>query len=103
MKLQTSKPGVGLPTSVEPDYLRSIVESLAFPREMGDGKAIQEARDLIHGHFNAVGLKSRESGRYKNIVVGDPSTAEVLIGSHYDTVAGTPGADDNSSAVASIS
>ena len=35
-----------------------------------------------------------------NVVVGDPRRARILIGAHYDAVSGTPGADDNASAVA---
>ena len=34
------------------------------------------------------------------MIVGDPRRARVLVGAHYDAVAGTPGADDNASAVA---
>ncbi|MBA4396738.1 MAG: aminopeptidase [Syntrophus sp. (in: bacteria)] len=41
---------------------------------------------------------------FSNIIVSIPGKADpgeiVLIGAHYDTVAGTPGADDNASAVA---
>src|SRR5262249_55472133 len=35
-----------------------------------------------------------------NVVAGAPQTARILIGAHYDAVPGTPGADDNASAVA---
>ena len=35
-----------------------------------------------------------------NVVVGDPSRARVLVGAHYDSIPGTPGADDNASGVA---
>ncbi len=45
-----------------------------------------------------------EGNRYNNIVVsleGDSRREEtIIIGAHYDTVSGTPGADDNASAVA---
>ena len=45
-----------------------------------------------------------EGNRYNNIVVtleGGPQGEEtIIIGAHYDTVFGTPGADDNASAVA---
>ena len=34
------------------------------------------------------------------MIVGDPRRARVLVGAHYDAVPGTPGADDNASAVA---
>jgi Zn-dependent M28 family amino/carboxypeptidase len=35
-----------------------------------------------------------------NVIAGDPLQAKILIGAHYDAVPGTPGADDNGSAVA---
>ncbi|MEM6258405.1 MAG: M28 family peptidase [Planctomycetota bacterium] len=42
----------------------------------------------------------------KNLVVEWPGTTKageiVIVGAHYDTVAGTPGADDNASAVAMV-
>ena len=45
-----------------------------------------------------------EGNRFNNIVVsleGDSRREEtIIIGAHYDTVSGTPGADDNASAVA---
>jgi Zn-dependent M28 family amino/carboxypeptidase len=46
----------------------------------------------------------QEGRRYNNIVVTLEGTSlreeSVIIGAHYDTVSGTPGADDNASAVA---
>ena len=38
--------------------------------------------------------------RVGNVIAGDPQRARILIGAHYDAVPGTPGADDNASAVA---
>ena len=38
--------------------------------------------------------------RVGNVIAGDPLRARILIGAHYDAVPGTPGADDNASAVA---
>ena len=35
-----------------------------------------------------------------NVIAGDPQRARILIGAHYDAIPGTPGADDNASAVA---
>jgi Zn-dependent M28 family amino/carboxypeptidase len=37
-----------------------------------------------------------------NVVVGDPSRARILVGAHYDSISGTPGADDNASGVAAL-
>ena len=36
------------------------------------------------------------------MVVGDPRRAKILIGAHYDSIPGTPGADDNASGVAAL-
>ena len=37
-----------------------------------------------------------------NVVVGDPRRATILIGAHYDSIPGSPGADDNASGVAAL-
>ena len=37
-----------------------------------------------------------------NVVVGDPRRAKILIGAHYDSIPGTPGADDNASGVSAL-
>ena len=91
----------GVLDAVSPDFLREVVESLAVPRVHGtpDNEAV---RRLIIDLFSAsgvsrLGIEEDEEG---NVIVGDPRRARVLVGAHYDAVAGTPGADDNASAVA---
>ena len=37
-----------------------------------------------------------------NVVVGDPRRARILVGAHYDSIPGSPGADDNASGVAAL-
>jgi Zn-dependent M28 family amino/carboxypeptidase len=39
-------------------------------------------------------------GNFKNIFQGRLESATILVGAHYDSVPGSPGADDNASAVA---
>lgn len=56
------------------------------------------------GYLPDVQEYSYQKGVFSNIIVSKPGTMPhqgvVVIGAHYDTVVGTPGADDNASAVA---
>ena len=62
----------------------------------------------IEGAFAAHGLTSKlqtfESGgrNVNNVEVSPPDPAAIVVGAHYDTVPGSPGADDNASAVAAL-
>lgn len=84
---------------VSEDYLRKVVESLSFSRHWSEAAENEKARKLIINEFEAFGFTPIYSGRYDNIVVGHAKRGK-LIGAHYDSVKGTPGADDNASAVA---
>ena len=74
----------------------------------GDG--LEKAQDYVRRAFEAAGLAvSEQSYEYKgrrvaNLIAdlpgGGPSAVPYIIGAHYDTVLGTPGADDNARAVA---
>src|ERR1043165_978876 len=89
---------------VSPDKLRHYVEMLAFPRHyVAERRANVRARDLLVRLLTSFGYAPVLQGAYDNIVVtfGDaPGGPSLLLGAHYDTVPGTPGADDNGSAVA---
>ncbi len=73
-------------------------------------EALEEAAGYIHECLDWSGLEPRydpftfRGATYKNVVAEvegeDPDAARVLVGAHYDTVRGTPGADDNASGVA---
>jgi len=87
------------------------VKNLHFDRNPYDRSLeLEQAAQYIEREFLKVGLEVKEDsfqweGRsYKNIVAekkGRTSSDRVLIlGAHYDTVPGSPGADDNASAVA---
>lgn len=83
---------------IEQDYLRDLVGKLAFPRPVNSFENTT-ARNIIAEELR----KFHEpvvAGKNKNVSAGDPSTAKFLVGAHYDSVPGTPGADDNASAVA---
>ena len=62
----------------------------------------------IAGAFNALGLEARfqsfeSRGRtVRNVEVSPQGDALVVVGAHYDTVPGSPGADDNASAVSAL-
>lgn len=79
--------------------MQEFVRLLSFPRPV-DTQANEWARDIVVGAFRQIGRTPNITGAYDNIVVGDPATAKYIIGAHYDSVATTPGADDNASAVA---
>jgi Zn-dependent M28 family amino/carboxypeptidase len=89
--------------AVSPDFLRSVVERISVPRVRGTPENETVRRDIVE-RFKALeaGRLGVREDRAGNVVVGDPNRARVLIGAHYDSVPGTPGADDNASGVAAL-
>ncbi|MBI4655242.1 MAG: M28 family peptidase [Elusimicrobia bacterium] len=73
---------------------------------------LEKARDYVRKEFEKYGykpiLQTYESGHYKGIftnLVAEKSGEKqkekiILVGAHYDTAAGAPGADDNASGTA---
>jgi Zn-dependent M28 family amino/carboxypeptidase len=110
MRLVAARPGSkpvpdairGLLDTVSEAYLRAVVERVAVPRvyRTPENRAV---RQIVIDDFSAAlgcdraTLVVDDAG---NVVAGDPRRARVLLGAHYDAVPGTPGADDNASAVA---
>jgi aminopeptidase YwaD len=93
------------------ENLRRHVQSIHFDRNPSDRfEEMNQAAQIIYDQLLKTGLKVRKEpfqweGRwFHNIVAekeGSLSPDNVLIiGAHYDTVPGSPGADDNASAVA---
>ena len=95
------------------DALREHVNALAVdigPRSPLNGDSLVRAANYIRSVFEQAGLSVREQDyqyydhRVTNLLATAPTTAGAsayyLVGAHYDTVPGTPGADDNASAVA---
>ncbi len=84
--------------------LFAFVDMLAFPRHyVADNRANVRARDLLLELLRNFGYNPALQGSYDNIVVSSDSSdgqPYLLLGAHYDSVPGTPGADDNASAVA---
>jgi len=91
------------------DHLTLLTRTIG-ERSIRIPKNIEASAAYIHEKFEAYGLKAeRQTYRYRgsnvsNIVgrMQQPNTPSVhiVIGAHYDSVAGTVGADDNASAVA---
>jgi hypothetical protein len=95
------------------DALREHVNALVVdigPRTPLNCDSLVRAANYIHSVFEAAGLSVREQDyqydeqRVTNVLATAPTAAGAsayyLVGAHYDTVPGTPGADDNASAVA---
>jgi Zn-dependent M28 family amino/carboxypeptidase len=100
MQLQFSKPGtMPLAPILDQGFLREIVANLSFPRVFGT-PANTKAEAIVTEEFRKILGSSFLVGKARNVCFGNPEKARVLIGGHYDSVPGTPGADDNASAVA---
>jgi hypothetical protein len=97
----------------EPARLAAHVRALEGERHPdGSPAALERAAAYIERELGALGLGARRApfrfrGReFPNVVAElagtDPSAPRVLVGAHFDTVRGTPGADDNASGVAGL-
>ena len=68
---------------------------------------LQAAEDYVFRNFTAMGYEPRRQTyiylreQVSNIIAGEETpSGYYLLGAHFDTVSGTPGADDNASGVA---
>ena len=95
---------------ISTENLKGHVERIHFDRSPDEGVlGLEQAAQYIEKEFLRMGLDVKENpfqwqGKsYRNIVgekAGNTSPNRILIlGAHYDTVPGSPGADDNASAV----
>lgn len=93
--------------------IRRHLEALVGPRDpVRNLRALNAAADYVADEFRAAGLAVSEEGfwtdghLFRNILGSHPGVAspqeQVLVVAHYDTKPGTPGADDNASAVAAM-
>src|SRR5690349_13642215 len=100
---RTAPPHAQVP-ELSPDALMALVRELAFPRPISDIPANNRASKIVRGHLEALGKHVVEHGTYKNLVALPPPTSRAraltIVSAHFDSVEGTPGADDNASAVA---
>jgi aminopeptidase YwaD len=96
---------------ISTENLKQHVQQIHFDRNPYDRyMELEQAAHYIKKEFLKMGLNVSEDSfqwegkSYKNIVAekrGSASQDRVLIlGAHYDTISGSPGADDNASAIA---
>lgn len=91
--------------SVSEPELRRWVERLAVPRhyicepEENEGVAL-----WLTAQLQSWGYEVQFQGEWRNVIALPPEVSNplVLVGAHYDSVGGCPGADDNASAVAAM-
>ena len=76
-------------------------------RSIHSPRNLKAAEDYVFQQFAAMGYAPRRQTftymkeEVGNVIAGDENTGGYyILGAHYDTVAGTPGADDNASGVA---
>lgn len=94
---------------------RRIVETLAgdYPSRHGTNPAaLHGAASFIEKEFSSLGYEvhaqsyTADGVQVRNLMVEkrgkQPEKPCIIVGAHYDTVAGTPGADDNASGVAGL-
>lgn len=102
LREREGEPEAGVEAGAE-GWLRGWVERLAVPRH-----AVVEAREnrrvgaLVGSALEAAGLRVVEQGKHRNVVALPERWSGVLVGAHFDSVPGCPGADDNASGVAAM-
>jgi hypothetical protein len=91
--------------SVSQAELRAWVEKLSFPRHfLAEPDENERAALWIASQLQGWGYSVQLQGRWRNVVALPKklSGTVILIGAHYDSIGGCPGADDNASAVAAM-
>lgn len=97
----------------DPDRLERHVRALEGVRHpVAAPDALGRAEDYVAGRLGELGLEVRRlpfrhrGRRHHNVLAvrpgRDPARPRVLVGAHFDTVPGSPGADDNASGVAAL-
>ncbi|HZQ45837.1 MAG TPA: M28 family peptidase, partial [Verrucomicrobiae bacterium] len=93
-------------SSVSEARLRKWVEMISIPRHFKAQRQDNEATARWIGTLlKDWGYEVQLQGPYNNVVAlpREQVSGEItLVGAHYDSVPGTPGADDNGSAVAAL-
>ena len=90
------------------DQLRRHLDALVGERSAATPDSLQRAQDYVAATLARTGYQVRldpfvwMGERYHNVVATRPggSARRLILGAHFDTVEGTPGADDNASGVA---
>ncbi|MDB6112121.1 MAG: Peptidase [Pedosphaera sp.] len=91
--------------AVSEKQLRQWVEKISVPRHFhAQPEANAATANWLAEQFNAWNYEVELQGKLRNVVAWPRirSREVILVGAHYDSVPGTPGADDNGSAVAAM-
>ena len=99
--------------TADPDRLHAHVAALEGPRHpVTASKALRAACEYVAAQLAALGLAVERrpfhfAGAEHSNVLGtmpgnEPERPRLLVGAHFDSVPGTPGADDNASGVAAM-
>ncbi|HAY22624.1 M28 family peptidase [Desulfobacca acetoxidans] len=88
------------------EHVRYLSETLG-DRSIYRPEVLKAAETYVHQTFLSLGYPTNRQGflyqrqGVANIIAGHPNnTGYYILGAHFDTVAGTPGADDNASGIA---
>jgi Zn-dependent M28 family amino/carboxypeptidase len=87
------------------DELRKDVEALAFPRNVQNPGSLTKALNYLNKELVEAGYKPRKQvySLGTNLIAERKGSEHiVVVGAHYDTVPGCPGADDNGSGCAAV-
>lgn len=101
---QFAPASVPTPPQVDPEKLFQHIEALNFERYESSGRA--RSRNYLAQTLKDYGWQPQFQNfeRGINLVASrpatDPKARTILVTAHYDTVLGSPGADDNASAIA---
>jgi Zn-dependent M28 family amino/carboxypeptidase len=96
-------------TEVDPQRLRRILEFIVAERNPFSGQRhLAEVESFVEAELKSDGINaendcfSYEGKSFRNIIgeLGAPADSIVILGAHFDSVIGAPGADDNGSGVA---
>jgi Zn-dependent M28 family amino/carboxypeptidase len=91
-------------------HVRMLSETF-HPRTYSDSHNLEKCAQYIYDHFRSAGADTISFQGYdaagtpqKNVVArfGSASGPRSVVGAHYDSAHGTPGADDNASGVAGL-
>src|SRR5947209_2285379 len=93
-------------------HLREHVQALAATPRTPGSSAHRFAANYLRTHLGQAGFAVEDDAFHEAGFTGlnlltrpQPATSDlplVIVGAHYDSVAGSPGADDNASAVAAL-
>ncbi len=92
--------------SVTEEEVRKTVAEVAVPRHfLANPANNRKVGEYLRGRFEDLGYRAFRQGEWGNIVAvpKNPKGNDLLlIGAHFDSVPGTPGADDNASGIAAM-